>query len=185
MEKNDLRRHLIAKRDQLTKDEVKTKSLRVADRLLALEAYQHAERIFTFLSFGSELDTRPIVEAALAEGKTLIVPRVNRKTKRLDLYEITSYDGLVPGGYGILEPTEEHVRVSENDVDLILVPGVAFDESGGRLGYGAGFYDRILSKTRSALVALCFELQIVPEVPREPHDIPVPLILTEKRVIRP
>lgn len=185
MEKKDLRRNMIAKRDQLTTDEVKTKSLRVADRLFELDAYKKAGRIFTFLSFGSELDTRPIVEAALAEGKTLIVPRVNRETKRLDLYEITGYDGLVPGGYGILEPTDEHVRVSENNVDLILVPGVAFDESGGRLGYGAGFYDKILSKTRAALVALCFELQIVTEVPREPHDIPVPLILTEERVIRP
>lgn len=185
MEKKNLRREMLAKRDGLTRDEIQTKSIRVADRLLALEAYSRAERIFTFLSFGSELDTRPIVEAALADGKTVIVPRVNRETKALDLYEIKGYDGLVPGGYGILEPTDDHVRVSENDVDLILVPGVAFDEEGGRLGYGAGFYDKILSKTRAALVALCFELQVVPEVPREPHDIPVPLILTEERVIRP
>ncbi len=134
-----------------------------------------------FASFRSEVETGPMIRHALASGKRVILPKVSGK--ELALFEIRDLDkDVAPGAWDIPEPVTSH-PAELAEIDLIITPGAAFDERGNRLGYGAGFYDRILSAFTGTTIALAFEAQIVPEVPTDEHDIPVKKIVTEKRVI--
>lgn len=122
-----------------------------------------------------------MVRRALAFGKRVALPKV--AGTRLELFEISNYDTDVsPGAWGIPEPREPR-PVGPGEIDLIIVPGAAFDCRGNRLGYGAGFYDKLLATFTGTTVALAFEAQIVAMVPADLHDIPVGVIVTEKRAI--
>ena len=133
------------------------------------------------LRLSVDLELQAAMSRALAEGKRVVLPRV--KGKELELLEINNFDGdVAPGAWGIPEP-EKGTAVELGSIDLVIVPGAAFDSRGHRIGYGGGFYDRMLPRYSGMTVALAFELQIVPEVPVDPHDIPVRKIVTEKRVI--
>ena len=122
-----------------------------------------------------------MIRRALTSGKRVILPKVNGK--ELELFEIKNFDKDVSSGaWGIPEPrASAPVRLDE--LDIIIVPGAAFDEQGNRLGYGAGFYDKLLSAFKKPTVALAFEEQIVSAVPAASHDIPIKKIVTDKRVI--
>ncbi len=134
-----------------------------------------------FASFRSEVDTEPMIRRALHSGKRIILPKV--RGKELSLFEIKDFDrDIVPGTWGIPEPGEAYPAFL-HDIALIIVPGAAFDEWGNRMGYGAGFYDKLLPVFTKTTVALAFEVQIVAHVPVDSHDIPVQKIVTEKRVI--
>ena len=134
-----------------------------------------------FASFLSECETLPMIQHALALGKRMILPKV--KGKELGLFEIRDFDNdIAPGGWDIPEPREIQ-PVMVHEVDFMIVPGLAFDLNGNRLGYGAGFYDRILPLYKKGIAALAFEIQIVPEVPVSALDAPVKKIITEKRTI--
>lgn len=134
-----------------------------------------------FASFRSEVDTIPMIRRALGDGKRVILPKVNGD--KLELFEIRNFDSDVsPGAWGISEPCGS-APVKLDELDVIIVPGAAFDEQGNRLGYGAGFYDKLLSAFTKPTVALAFEEQIVSKVPADPHDVPVRKIVTEKRII--
>jgi len=134
-----------------------------------------------YASFQSEVETHLMIRRALSEGKRVVLPRV--KGKELELIEIGNFDQDVsPGAWGIPEP-DRGQSVAVKDIGLIIVPGAAFDERGNRLGYGAGFYDKLLPSFHKTTVALAFEVQILPEVPTDQHDVPVKKIVTEKRVI--
>ena len=157
------------------------KSGEIEKRLFSLPEFQSARVIMFFASFRSEVETGPMIRRALYNGKRVILPKV--AGRELALYEIGDFDkDVVPGAWGIPEPRET-VPAKLEDIDLIVVPGAAFDEQGNRLGYGAGFYDKLLQGLDKSTVALAFELQIVPRVPADPHDVPVKKIVTEKRVI--
>ncbi len=122
-----------------------------------------------------------MVRRALADGKRVVLPKV--KGKELELFEILDVErDIAPGAWGIPEPRETRTARVE-DIDLILVPGAAFDEQGNRIGYGAGFYDKLLPFYKGRTVALAFELQMVSAVPAASHDVPIQKIITEKRVI--
>ena len=134
-----------------------------------------------FASFRSEVETIPMIRRALREGKRVILPKV--KGKELELFRIMNVDRDVsPGAWEIPEPAESVPAVID-DIDIIVVPGVAFDARGNRLGYGAGFYDKLLAAFAKPTIALAFEMQIVPQVPADLHDIPIKKIVTEKRII--
>jgi 5-formyltetrahydrofolate cyclo-ligase len=122
-----------------------------------------------------------MVRRALTEGKRVVLPRV--RGRELALFGITDFDrDVAPGAWGIPEPATGD-PVGREQIDLIIVPGAAFDASGNRLGYGAGFYDKLLEGFGGRIVALAFELQIVPAAPRDAHDVPMQKIVTEKRVL--
>jgi len=122
-----------------------------------------------------------MIRRALAMGKQVVLPKV--KGKELALFWITDFDrDVAPGTWDIPEPTTG-TPSDLKDIDLIIVPGAAFDEKGNRLGYGAGFYDKLLSDYRKTTVALAFEAQVVSKVPADQHDIPIQKIVTEKRII--
>jgi 5-formyltetrahydrofolate cyclo-ligase len=176
-----LRKKVTDARDSLTQEERQMKSRSIENRLFLLPDFKAASTIMFFASFRSEVDTVPMIRKALAEGKRVVLPKV--KGKNLALFEIREFDkDIHAGAWGIPEPHENKPAFLA-DVELIIVPGLAFDERGNRLGYGKGYYDKLLSAFPKTTAALAFEAQIVPEVPVTEHDIPVKLIVTEKRVI--
>jgi 5-formyltetrahydrofolate cyclo-ligase len=179
--KKEIRKMVLAARDSLSTGQRTAKSREIEERLFSLPEFKAARIVLFFASFRSEVDTGPMIRRALTFGKRVVLPKV--KGAELGLYEITDWDKDVsPGAWGIPEPQENRpVRLDE--IDLILVPGAAFDGQGNRLGYGAGFYDKLLSTFTKTTVALAFEAQIVPRVPAELHDIPIDKIATERRVI--
>ena len=145
-----------------------------------------------YVSFRSEVDTRNYLDNILGMGKRLILPVVDAQHKLLKLYEVKDVSELAPGYMGIPEPDiRENRRVTIKDIDLVVIPGTGFDIKGNRLGYGGGYYDRLLSyeSKQFALIehiptiALAFEEQIGEEIPAEPHDIKVDMIITDTRVI--
>ncbi len=179
--KKTLRKQVLAVRDHLSPDERTAKSRQIGEKLFALPEFTAARLIMFFASFRSEVDTVPMIRQALQSGKRIILPKV--KNKALELFEIADFDAdVVPGGWGIPEPQRGTPGRLE-DVDLMVVPGAVFDERGNRIGYGAGYYDKLLPSFKGATVALAFEAQIVGHIPVEAHDIPVGKIVTEKRVI--
>jgi 5-formyltetrahydrofolate cyclo-ligase len=176
-----LRKQAVEARDSLSQEERQTKSREIGTRLFRLPEYHAASCILFFASFRSEVDTLPMIQQALAEGKRVILPKV--KGKDLELFKIKDFeDDTVPGTWGISEPHKKN-PVMLDAVDLIIVPGLAFDEQCNRLGYGAGFYDRLLANYTGAAIAIAFEKQIVLQVPVTAGDLPVSKIVTEKRII--
>lgn len=179
--KTSLRKQVAEARDNLAPEVRESRSRDIEKKLFLLPEFHAADVIMFFASFRSEVDTLTMIRRALAAGKRVVLPKVSGKD--LALFEIRDFDkDTVPGAWGIPEPREAMV-VSIHEVDLMIVPGLAFDENGNRLGYGAGFYDRILPHYTRQTVAVAFEVQIVPKVPVSSHDIPVRKIVTEKRVI--
>lgn len=188
MTKRELRRKIIELRDQLSPEEIKEKSRRLAENLYSLPAYREAKVVMFFISFGSEVDTRVMLEETIRRGKLALAPKALPKTRELLPSQILDWDqDLVPGAYNIPEPREDKVRpYTPEAIDLLLVPGVAFDQKGNRLGYGGGYYDRFfpLLKPTTPLVALVFDLQIQHRVPVDEWDRRVDFIITEERIIQ-
>jgi 5-formyltetrahydrofolate cyclo-ligase len=161
--------------------ERRDRSARIEDRLFTLPEFRTASVVMFFASFQSEVETHDMIRRAIREGKRVVLPKV--RGKELEIVEIGDYDADVrPGAWGIPEP-DTGAPVALKDIGLIIVPGAAFDERGNRIGYGAGFYDRLLPAYDGPTVALSFDAQIVPAVPADPHDVPVKRIVTETRTI--
>jgi 5-formyltetrahydrofolate cyclo-ligase len=184
--KDKLRKEIIIKRDLISENNRLSKDESIRNKLFSLPEFIKADTIFIYFSFRSEVDTFFIIEKALNKGKRVILPKVEKKKRKLYLYEINSIKDLSSGYMGIYEPIPDISReVGINEVDLIIVPGVCFDIYGNRIGYGGGYYDIILSekKTNSPVIALSYEEQIVQKIPSEPHDIKVDIIITDQRII--
>lgn len=151
----------------------------IARHLLALPEFQAADHIFCFVSTEREVNTRPILEAVLAAGKSLSVPRC-MGSGNMELRQITDLSALVPSTIGILEPTDSAPLTDADTVDFAIIPCLTCNHAGQRLGHGGGYYDRFLSHYRGGTVMLCRELLIRDEIPVEPHDYPIPWVLTER-----
>ena len=179
--KNKIRKQVLDARFGIQAEERRSKSREIEATLFGLPEFRAANRVMLFASFQSEVETHHLIRRALAEGKQVVLPRV--KGKDLELIEIENFDRDVqPGAWGIPEPAAGK-PVALSDIGLIVVPGAVFDQQGNRIGYGGGFYDRLLPRFTGRTVALAFELQIVPKVPTDAHDVPMQKIVTEKRVI--
>ena len=186
-DKSRIRQDVLAKRDSLDPDTRKAKDSLIKERLFSLEEFRQAPIVFLFASFRSEVSTFEQIAEALNIGKRVILPSVDSVNKELRLYEIKGLSELSAGYMGIPEPSVSEERERDiNDVTLVIMPGAAFDPKGNRLGYGGGYYDRLLSRLRRRipLVALAYEEQLLDSVPAGPHDIRVHMIVTDKRVIR-
>ena len=186
MDKAELRKQIVAQRLAMAGAEVEAKSKAIVGRLMALSAFREAKTIMSYISFRQEVETRGLVMAALAAGKRVAVPVVDRENRRLLAVEIRGWGELAPGTWGILEPKPEAGRlVPPPAIDLVIVPGVAFDASGNRLGYGGGYYDRFLPALRcgAKTVAPAYAFQVVGKLAPGPHDVPVQYVVTEDGVI--
>lgn len=186
-EKERLRRHVLTARDDVSGDEHERLSRAVCERAMGLPELKAAGTLMLFASIGSEIDTTPLLAWALARGVRVCLPRI--LTRRvMEAYEITDpATDLEPGTWDIPEPREDLPRVPPEEIDVVVVPGALFDEGGGRCGYGGGFYDNFLPGTRddAVRISLALELQLVDDVPCEPHDLGIHIVVTEERVIRP
>ncbi|GAV26465.1 5-formyltetrahydrofolate cyclo-ligase [Carboxydothermus islandicus] len=185
-EKKILRKEILNKRTDQLPAEIIAKSDKILALLKAFQPYQQARTVMVYLDFRGEVRTREIIKDLWAYGKKVIIPVTVLLEKKLLPVYLKDFGDLVEGTYGILEPKAETREIADpKAIDLVLVPGVAFDLKGNRLGYGAGFYDRFLPQLRPGVkkVALAFELQLVPKITPGPHDIPMDYIITEERII--
>lgn len=170
---------------QKNKDEI---SQQIVATFMALSAYTSARTVMFYVDAGSEVRTRHTLPEALRGGKRIVVPWCVVETNQLELFHLEDMNELVEGAYKILEPKPElrelpHKKVLSEELDLVMVPGTAFDARGGRMGQGKGYYDRLLFRARpdAPLVALAFECQMFPEIPVAAHDVFMDLVLTEQR----
>jgi len=183
-----LRKRLITLREQLSPEVRAAHSMAITERLLQHSEYKHANVVLGYMSFGAEFDSGTWVKQVLADGKRLVLPKVNRQTNLLDLYWVNDLASqLAAVLWGISEPVVERCeRLNKlNEVEFALLPGVAFTRSGARLGYGGGFYDKLLSEIEycPTLVAAAFGLQVVEDIPQEATDVKVEWVVTEQEVV--
>jgi 5-formyltetrahydrofolate cyclo-ligase len=179
--KAKLRDKLIKLRTQIGRDFIEVASQSTFHLLQQNADYKKAKTVAAFASTRGEIDTYPLLEGIMASGKKLALPHVSKDKSQLRFYEVTDLKKLSPGEFGILCPEPVHA-VPMDKIDLILVPGLAFDRKGFRLGFGKGYYDRALPQIRpdSVSVGLCYSFQVVDQVPVGEHDIPVKALLHEK-----
>lgn len=178
---------MLALRNSKATAELDSLSSRIALRLYALPEIKGAKTISTYIHTGSEVQTMGIVKWSLAEGKRVIVPVTDKTNKRLTFSDLRAPESeLVPGTFGIPEPKPEFLRpVSLEEAEVVLVPGVAWDQRGYRIGYGGGFYDRAINSLyRNPMkIGLSYEFQIVSRIPTTAYDRPVEKVVTENRII--
>ena len=186
--KPTIRKTILAQREQLPADTRAAHSAAITARLLQLPAYLQSEAVLGYMNFGAEFASELWIEHVLAEGKRLALPKVNRHTNHLDLYWVDDLENqLATGLWGIREPVVERCEKlsAPDEVEFALLPGVAFTRDGARLGYGGGYYDKLLASMtqRPVLVAAAFALQIVEALPQEATDVKVEWVITEQESI--
>ena len=181
-----LRTQMNARRDALDPATRAHLSARITARVLELDSYRAAKTVLAYMSFGSEFDTRALIDHALSNGKHLLLPRVDRSSGNLILHRVNDLAvDLLSGQWGILEPRAETTPQAQVlDVDWVLVPGLAFNAQGERLGYGAGYYDRLIASCthKPVLVAAAYATQVVDTVPCSPTDMRVDCVVTEDAI---
>lgn len=183
MNKEELRRVLKRRRRELTAAQVAQSSTRVVQHILACDAYRKAQRIMGYLAFSRELNIDAVLQAALNEGKQVYVPQIISATEMrpVRLYKL---EQLVLDQYGIRSVAPPVEPISPEELDLVLIPGLAFDRQGGRMGMGAGYYDRFLPHTRQAAwLGIAYDQLLQASLPQDAYDVPVPQLVTESGII--
>lgn len=190
-----IRRITLEKRELLTPEEVAEKSEAIRKRLFSLEQVKRAGVVMAYMSFRNEVSTEELIKQCLRSGKRVAVPKVEKRdpdasgtvVKSLGAYEIKEAGKyMITGFMGIAEPDVSVLRrVDPSEIDIVIVPGVAFDTDRNRIGYGGGYYDRFIPALRPDClkVAVAFELQVYDSVPTAEFDLPVDIVVTEKRII--
>jgi 5-formyltetrahydrofolate cyclo-ligase len=184
LEKNRLRRQLRQARNALDPAWREAASRCITDRFLAWNRLLPAEVVHTYLAWRGEVATAELVVRLLGVGKKVAVPKVNILHHVLENFYIQELNDAVPGAFGISEPDPLFCKEARiEDLQLIIVPGVAFDRAGNRIGSGHGYYDRFLSQTSAPRVGLAFRMQIIEKIPAGSHDQKMDFIVTEDEII--
>lgn len=184
--KRSLRKKMIAWRSSLTAAEALEKSQKIAARIKTIREYQNAKTILFYVSAKpNEVDTHPLIREALSGSIKVLVPATDFDRNELIISEIKDMQELVPARYGLLEPRRDSlVPTDPGEAEVIIVPGVAFDRQCRRIGFGGGYYDRLLADSEAITIALSYEGQMVERVPVDDNDIPVDMIVTESAIYR-
>lgn len=182
--KSSLRQQIRARLRLMSSEQHRDDSLRLCQRLLTLPMWQRAGVVLLFAPLRDEPDIRTVISSALKEGKEVSVPKFNPGDSAYQAGVIQGLEDLSPGKFGILEPRPTTAAVTLNRLDLVLVPGIAFDIRGGRLGRGQGYYDRLLAAVNGLKCGVAFDEQIVDAVPVGPMDVRLNCILTPTRWIK-
>lgn len=191
-QKRALRKLMVERRDSLTPSRRAQYSATITMQLLAMAAYQRAKTVMAYMSFGSEFDTSRFMEQVLRDGKNLALPRVDKINHALVIHQIDNVSDVEVGVFGIREPRADAPLIDLSEIDFMLIPGLAFDRTGMRMGYGAGFYDQLLVRIaavknaqtpQSTRVSAVFATQIVEAVPCTGHDQRIHFIITENEQI--
>jgi 5-formyltetrahydrofolate cyclo-ligase len=185
--KQVLRQRIIAARERLPVALRAQYDAEIVQEIMKLETYQAARTVLAYMNFGAEFGAEILARQALADGKALLLPKVNRSTRELDVYRVEDVDAqLMPGVWGIREPVAARCEKVEPDAaDFILLPGVAFGRDGARLGYGGGFYDKLLAriKIEPVLIAGAYSMQLAEDIPQEAADRKIQWLVTENETI--
>lgn len=186
-EKQKIRKQILAIRNEMPLTVREEKSRAIMKALFLMPIYLDSDTILTYVNYKSEVNTTDLVNKALADGKRVFAPRVSGET--MEFYQLNGMKDLKEGYQGIWEPSGGLAFETESDTGhtLMLMPGAVFDENCHRIGYGKGFYDKYLNRISESgiavpALALCFECQVLPEIPSETHDIRPQMILTEKKL---
>src|SRR3989338_2155993 len=186
--KHSLKSGILEKRKSLSREEVEEKSSKIKESIYSLDEFKSSKNIMFYVSFNNEVDTINTVKELLDKSeKKVIVPFVEKGNPILQLSEIKDFNDLEPKTHGILEPKEDKIKkVDIGKLDLVIVPGIAFDKNGHRIGYGYGYYDKFLGKLNknTTKIGLCYGFQLIEKIPEEKHDVPMDIIVTEERVIK-
>lgn len=181
----------LARKNRIAQKNKEVVSRAICERFMALPAYDTARTVMWYVDAGSEVRTRHLLPDALGHGKRVVLPWCVVETNKLELFHLEDMSELVEGAYKILEPKIElrelpAKKVKPEELDLVMVPGTAFDPRGGRMGQGKGYYDRLLATARpdAPLVGMAFDCQIFDEIPVASHDVFMDLVLTESRELR-
>ncbi len=198
MTKNELRTHLKAARQALSEAERQEKSMRIAEQLFCTQEWQSADTIHSYVSFRTEVATERIITRAWAEKKNVVVPIIDPTTNEMLHAEVYPETLFIPDSFGIPTPQvspdhlyDWHKKILQNLPMCIIVPLLGFDDTCYRIGYGKGHYDRFFAGLsdntfpRIAKIGCAFQCQCVPELPREAHDIPLDMVITEESLYRP
>lgn len=181
--KADLRAKHRKIRESCPVDIKKLLDKRLAQRFWSLDEYVRCEKLFVFVSSPIEVDTTEIIKRAFVDGKQVAVPKCIDKKGKMEFYLISSLSQLEKGAFGIMEPNEDVcVQVMDLSEGLCIVPGICFDMSGYRIGFGKGYYDRFLERFGGVTVGLCYSKCTEHELPRGNHDKPVDILITEKYI---
>jgi len=187
IQKDKLRKSYIEKRKQIPHDEKLALDARLCERFMSLVTYRYADTVLLYAPKGSEIDVMPIAVNALESGRSVAFPRCKDTEDgihHMDFHIVTSLDQLEPGAYGIREPMETLpiYEPGTSDKAVIIVPALAYDRFGYRLGYGGGYYDRFLSAFKGTRVGFAYSRFICPRLPKSRYDLPVDVLVTERRV---
>lgn len=181
--KQAIRQEMREKRKSLSPASYAKKCTEIQKNLEALPQWKQAKTLLLYVSMDEEVDTRRLICDALEKNRRVFVPKTNGDD--LVICPLHDWNELKSGNFGIMEPCNILGKTHPELIDLILVPGVAFDQKGHRLGFGRGFYDRLLKQTKGYKVGLAFSEQMVPVLPIEEHDVPLDLIITDQGLIYP
>lgn len=180
------RAEIKAIRDEQSADERQRRSLDIGDRLFSLTEFRDASSIAFYDSTMKEVDTSTMIDISLGMGKMISLPKVSLRDKSMSFYRIKDRSDMKRGAFGILEPKEDEEFITTPDrINMIIVPGLAFDKSCNRLGYGKGYYDDFL-RGRSWLkkIGIAFNFQIVPQITPRKNDVQMNIIITDSNTIR-
>lgn len=186
-QKKIIRKDIQLKKSNLTDEYLSSANKAITNTLINSAAFKNAKTVMCYISFGTEVDTKLIINECFRQSKAILIPIIMRNTDGTSYMEaselIDPTNDLAPGTMGILEPKASSIRIRDpKNIDLIVIPGLAFDNNGNRLGYGAGYYDYFLKRVRDDCyqIAITFSCQLIDRIPTEEHDKPIPHIITER-----
>lgn len=181
MDKEKIRDRIKAQRKQLSKQEIEDKSAKITLALFSCDALKNANTVMVYLANFNEVRTDKITQRLFQKGKRVVAPITDEENISLTPYLFTNEKELTKGAYGIKEPKRDF-RVEKSEIDAVIVPGIAFDENGNRMGFGKGYYDRFLEDFCGIKIGICYDFQIIDAIPTNEHDIAMDYIISEENI---
>lgn len=181
--KKRIREEFLKKRRKQPYKDIVEKSNKIFSKILETKEYKKAKNILVYLSLKDEVSTEKLIVEMILKKKNVYAPKINIKKDLMDAIKITEKTSFFENKIGIYEPVDGE-KAKKSDIDLIIIPAIAFDYWGHRIGFGNGCYDRFLTNMTAFKLGVGFDFQIIESIPAEEHDIKVDMIITEKRIIR-
>ena len=181
--KNHIRTKIKSQRNSISKEEVLSKSTLASELFLSSEEYASASVLMLYMPLGNEMDTSIVISQALNDEKKVVLPVTDVENVDIIPYYITDVTNFKDGAYAIREP-QNGTLAKPDEIDTVIVPGIAFDYHGGRIGFGKGYYDRFLSKFKGTKVGFCYDFQLTDNAYSEPHDVMMDYVVTNDGIYK-
>ncbi|MGN1133878.1 MAG: 5-formyltetrahydrofolate cyclo-ligase [Oscillospiraceae bacterium] len=182
-DKNALRKEYKALRNGMSLHQRRTADIEIFKNARELEAFQQAEEVLIYVSSAIEVDTYMLADYCFECRKKLYSPKCIPNSNDMIFYETESFDDLEKGSFGIYEPCEQCRKMNETEHPVCIVPGLAFDKRGYRLGFGKGFYDKFLAEFKGIKIGLCYDDCVTESLPKDAYDVPVDILVTENQCL--